>query len=373
MAEKFSLKDHLFNAQTLGRLAAEFAAGVPGFEAERFVSEALSGFPERELMARLDWMADCLEGQLAPDFPTMADQLEAAMPPLLDPSLTDDDFGHFIHAVPGILAVRHGLEDHRTRALDLLYEATKRFSMEFYIRPFLNRWPEETLARLRMWMVDENYHVRRLVSEGTRPRLPWAKAVDLSSDQTLPLLDALHGDATRYVTRSVSNHLNDIAKFDPELVLKTLARWAKEVRQNAKEMDWMTRHALRTLVKQGHAGALEMLGYRADVPVRAALSLGADTYAIGGRVQIAVTLAADQDLPVMVDYRLEFARAGGKTAQKVFKLKAGKIAAGKPLSLSKNHHLKGDATTFTLHPGAHRVILQVNGVDVAEAGFALTG
>ncbi len=372
MAEKFSLKDHLFNAETLRQLAAEFAAGVPGFDEDQFVQEALAGFPSRELMARMEWMADCLEGQLAADFPTMADQLQAAMPPALDPAKTDDDFGHFIHAMPGILAVRHGLEDHRDRALDLLYEATQRFSMEFYIRAFLNRWPEQTLARLARWAEDENYHLRRLVSEGTRPKLPWAKAVTLTTDQTLPLLDTLHADPTRYVTRSVANHLNDIAKTQADFVVSTLQSWAKQGRQNDKELAWMTRHALRTLVKQGHAGALQMLGYRRDVPVRANLELGAQRYRIGERLEISCTLGADQDLPVMVDYRVVFARAQGKTAEKVFKLKVSQIAAGKPLKLSKNHNLKGDATTFTLYPGVHRVILQVNGVDVADAAFDLT-
>ena len=133
----------------------------------------------------------------------------------------------------------------------------------------------------------------------------------------------------------------------------------------------MTRHSLRTLVKQGDKGALNLLGYREDVPVNAALSLGTESYRIGERLEIACTLSADQDLPVMVDYRIVFARAGGKTAEKVFKLKVGKITAGKPLDLKKAHHLKGDATTFTLYPGTHRVILQVNGVDVAETGFEL--
>ncbi len=371
MAEKFSLKDHLFNPETVGRLAAEYAAGVPGFDADRFAKEALSGFAERELLARMEWMADCLETQLASDFPTMADQLEAAMPPQLDPSLKDDDFGHFIHGLPGILAVRHGLEDHRDRALDLLHEATRRFSMEFYIRPFLNRWPTETLARLAEWAGDENYHVRRLVSEGTRPKLPWAKAVTLSTDQTVPLLNKLYADDTRYVTRSVANHLNDIAKKDPELVVSLLADWAAAGQQDAKEMGWITRHALRTLVKNGHAGSLKLLGYRGDIAVKAALDLGAATYAIGDQLQVAATLEAPQDLPVIVDYRLTFARPGGKSAEKVFKLKVGQITKGKPLALKKAHRLKGDATTFTLHPGPHRVVLQVNGNDVAEAAFDL--
>ena len=371
MAEKFLLKDHLFNPRTVGQLAAEYAAGIPGFDGERFAQEALSGFAERELLQRLEWMADCLEPQLAPDFPTMADQLQAAMPAPLDPMRTDDDFGQFIHALPGILAVRHGLEDHRERALDLLYEATKRFSMEFYIRPFLNRWPDETLARLQVWAEDDHYHVRRLVSEGTRPRLPWAKAVRLGTEQTLPLLERLHGDPTRFVTRSVANHLNDIAKKQPDLVCETLKRWRDTDAQQKKEMGWMTRHALRTLIKDGHPGALSLLGYRGDVPVQATLDLGGRAYRIGDRFRVACSLTCAQELPVIVDYRLVFHRPGGKSAEKVFKLKSGQIMEGKALELAKQHHLKGDATTFTLHPGPHEVILQVNGKDVARAGFDL--
>ncbi|MBD3663540.1 hypothetical protein [Sulfitobacter aestuariivivens] len=371
MAEKFSLKDHLFNPETVGRLAAEYAAGVPNFDPERFIREALSGFENRELLARMEWMADCLEAQLAEDFPTLAHQLEAAMPMPLSPAKSDDDFGHFIHGLPGILAVRHGLGEHRERALDLLHAATQRFSMEFYIRPFLNHWPEQTLSRLAVWASDENYHVRRLVSEGTRPKLPWAKAVTLTTAQTMPLLDKLHADPTRYVTRSVANHLNDITKTHPELVLEVMKKWAKAKRQNSVELGWMTRHALRTLVKQGHQGALSHLGYRGDVPVRAALTLGAESYKIGDVLPVACILKAEQDLPVIVDYRLMFARPQGKTAQKVFKLKVAKVTKGTPLELKKNHRLKGDATTFTLHPGPHRVVLQVNGVDVADAGFDL--
>jgi 3-methyladenine DNA glycosylase AlkC len=372
MAEKFSLKDHLFNPKTVAQLAGEYAAALPSFDAEKFQSDALSGFASRELMARMDWMADCLEGQLADDFPTMADQLEAALATPLDPHLTDDDFGHFIHALPGILAVRHGLEDHRDQALDLLYAATQRFSMEFYIRAFLNHWPEETLARMAVWVRDKNYHVRRLVSEGTRPKLPWAKAVRLTSYQTVPLLDALHADPTRYVTRSVANHLNDITKYDPDLVIDTLARWAKEGRQEAKELAWITRHALRTLVKQGHSGALALLGYRGDIAVQAKLALSQNRYAIGDVLAVTCQLTADTALPVIVDYRLVFARPGGKSAEKVFKLKVGEIATGKPLLLKKNHRLKGDATTFSLYPGPHEIVVQVNGVDVARAAFELT-
>ncbi len=371
MAEKFSLKDQLFNAQTVGQLASEYASGIPGFDADRYVSDCLSGFSERELMARMDWMADCAEQQLSHDFLTMADQLEAAMPPILDPNKSDDDFGHFIYAIPGILAVRHGLEDHRERALDLLYAATQRFSMEFYIRPFINRWPEDTIARLKRWSSDENYHVRRLVSEGTRPKLPWAKAVQIGTDVTVPLLDHLHSDPTRYVTRSVSNHLNDIAKFDPDAVLDALARWRDKGAQTAKELDWMTRHSLRTLIKDGHPGAMRALGYRSDLEVNARLSLSSDPVKIDGALVFSAEITTPDVEPVIVDYVLHLTKAGGQMAPKVFKLKVGKTKAGQAYKVQKTHKLKGNATTFKLYPGPARLTLQVNGQHVAEASFDL--
>ncbi len=371
MAQGFSLKDQLFNADSIGDLAAEFAAGVPGFDPDRFHADVMAGLAERELLARLDWIADCLEPLLSPDFPTMADRLEAAMPPELDPDLRDDDFGRFIHAVPGILAVRHGLEAHRDRALDLLHAATKRFSMEFYIRPFLNRWPEETLAQLEAWAGDANYHVRRLVSEGTRPKLPWAANIEMDPMVPLPLLDRLHADPTRYVTRSVANHLNDIAKISPDTVVERLAKWHGADQQTAKELDWMTRHALRTLVKDGHGGALALLGYHPNLDVDANLTLGATSVRIGDALAITCTLLTQAPRKVLVDYVLHFHRPSGRPGRKVFKLKQGQTKAREPLTLKKSHPLKGNATTFTLHPGPHRIELQVNGRIVAEADFDL--
>lgn len=371
MPRNVSLKDQLFNADTLRRLAEEYAAALPGIGAPALCEEMLAGVPERSLMASLDWFADCLEPHLAGDFPTMAAQLEAAMPAPLDPGRTDDDFGHFIHAVPGVLAVRHGLEDHRERALDLLHAATRRFSMEYAIRAFLNRWPDETLTRLEAWARDDSYHVRRLASEGTRPRLPWGKAVGLAPEQTLPLLDRLHADPTRFVTRSVANHLNDLTRIDPDAVIGRLRDWRSRGEQARAELDWMTRHALRTLVKAGHGGALGLLGYRPDVDLVARLTLPVEPVPIGGVLPVTCTLEAAEGAPVLVDYRIRFARPGGKHAEKVFKLGRARVAARETLALRKEHRLKGDATTFRLHPGDHLVTLQVNGVDRASAGFRL--
>lgn len=362
------LKDELFNAGSIADLAAEFSV-LPGFDAPRFQADALAGLQSRGLMQRMDWLATCLEAQLPQRFPAMAEALEAAMPPILDPTRTDDDFGRFIHAVPGILAVRHGLKDHHDRALDLLEAATQRFSMEFYIRPFINRWPEDTLARLERWVAHDNYHVRRLVSEGTRPRLPWAKNIWLDPSVPVRFLDALHADPTRFVTRSVANHMNDLSRAAPDLVLARLRAWSAEGRQAPRELDWITRHALRTAVKRGEPGALTLLGYAQDREISVSLSLTPDPVAIGDAVEVSVTLEAAEDLPLLVDYRLRFHRPNGRGGEKVFKLKTARLRAGVPVTLSKRHKLKGGASTFTLHPGPHRVVVQVNGQDRAEGRF----
>ncbi|MBY6005723.1 hypothetical protein KUV62_17515 [Salipiger bermudensis] len=363
----FSLADQLFNAESAGALAQE-ASALPGFDPGRFLDFVLPRFQGLGVHARLAVLADGLEAQLPSDFRAMAEALEAMLPEPLDPARKDDDFGRFIHAVHGVLAARHGIE-HPERALDLLHAATQRFSMEYAIRPFLNRWPDLVLARMQDWACDPHYHVRRLVSEGTRPKLPWGIGISLDPRAPLPLLDLLQADDTRFVTRSVANHLNDLGKTHPEAVLDRLSAWRDAGTQEPRERDWIARHALRTAVKRGEPGALALLGYHPDIALSARLEIP-PALRIGEVLDIAATLESPERAPVLVDYRLRFARPKG-SAEKVFKLKAAELAPGKPLTLGKRHRMKGDATTFRLHPGPHAVILQVNGRDVAEADFTL--
>ena len=372
MAEKFSLKDDLFNPDTVARLGQHFEdAGV--FAAKPFVDQVLAGMAPLELKARINWIAEVLADHLPAEFPAAADAIGAALPPPLDPRLRDDDFGHFIYAPLGVYVENHGLEGYLDQSLDLLAAITQRFSMEFSIRAFLNRYPDETLERMHDWISHDHYHVRRLVSEGTRPKQPWGQGIGLTAQQTLPLLDQLHGDRTRFVTRSVANHLNDITKSSPGLVLDRLATWQKQDDQSAKELLWMRKHALRGLIKAGHPGAMTHLGYQPTVKVTVSdFSITPDTVARGDAAQVSVTLTTRHDAPLIVDYVIDFVKSNGKTAPKVFKLKVLDAKAGKPVTLTKRHVFKDNATTFTLHPGPHRAHVQVNGRVIASEPFTLT-
>ncbi len=370
MAQNFSLKDQLFNAEKTRYLAGLFAAADPSFDAEAFEAQVMSRLLDLELKERMVWVADCLQTAVPGDLPTIAPTLLRALPPPLDPTKSDDDFGDFIFAPLGDWVVAVGL-DHPDLALDVLEELTQRFSMEWAIRPFLNRHQEMVMVRMRTWCDHNSYHVRRLVSEGTRPRLPWGQAVGLQLTDPLPLLDRLHADNTRYVTRSVANHLNDITKKDPDLVLGRLQSWTDQEQQEVDELRWMTSHTLRGLVKSGHPGAMKMLGYDPDAEVAVAIEVIGDAK-IGSALEFSVSLDGHGEQPVLVDYIIHFQRPGGKTSPKVHKLKQAALQDG-ALTLAKKHKLKGDATTFKLVPGAHRLEIQVNGKVRAGVDFELLG
>lgn len=370
MASGYSLKDQLFNLEKTRYLAGLFAGAAPNFQAARFEAEVMAGLLPLELKARLNWIAEVLGRHLPGPLPEVAPILLRALPPPLDPAKTDDDFGDFIFAPLGEFVVARGLSDHPELALDLLAELTQRFSMEWAIRPFLNQHQALTLERMQDWTRHPSYHVRRLVSEGTRPRLPWGQGVTLALTDPLPLLDHLHRDPTRYVTRSVANHLNDIAKKDPDLVLDCLERWQGMGQQQDKELNWLTAHACRGLVKSGHGRALRLLGYDPEVEVTVNLALKGEKVRIGGVIDFGVEVSGVSDVPVIIDYIIIFHRVSGKSSQKVFKIKKSHLKDGK-LNIEKSHRLKGDATTFKLHPGPHLLQILVNGQVRAQRSFDL--
>ncbi len=369
----FSLKDHLFNRQRVEYLASLFSAADPSFDTAGFVADTLQGFKALELKQRIAKIASTLEQYLDQDFRKAAKQIVAALPSPLDPTRSDDDFGDFIFAPLGEYVVRCGSQPaHLQLSLQTLKQLTMRFSMEDAIRFFIKSHPEQTLAQLNKWANDKNYHVRRLVSEGTRPLLPWSGRISLATEISLGLLDTLHADPTRYVTRSVANHLNDIAKSDPELVLSALQRWQGLGKQRDEELQWMTRHALRTLVKQGDSRALQLLGFHPRPAIDVSqFALTRQEIRPGEAIEFSFDLTARRRESLVIDYVIDFVKANGKYAPKVFKIKQVEIAASQQLHIRKRHPFRANATTFSLYPGTHHLTLQINGQAHGMLAFEL--
>lgn len=371
---EFLLKDQLFNRQKVAYLASLLAAQEPAFDQRQFVARVMKTLPTLELKQRILLIAETLREHLPRHYPDAVRQIVASLPPPLDAAKTDDDFGDFILAPLGTYVASYGLQkEHLALSLSALREITQRFSMEDALRAFLREFPQETLGELARWAQDPNYHVRRLVSESTRPRLPWSGRIDLPPEVTLPLLETLHADRTRYVTRSVANHLNDLSKTDPELAVQTLQRWHDRARQDPDELRWLTRHALRTLVKQGHAGALRLLGFDPAPQLSVGeLRLAQTRLRPGETLQFSVEISALRDESVVVDYVIDFVKAGGKRSAKVFKAATFSLSQGETRTVSKNHKLHAQATTYQLYAGEHRLTLQINGRPVASKPFRVT-
>jgi 3-methyladenine DNA glycosylase AlkC len=359
MAEKLKT---FFGEAMVRAIAAEIRAVYPAFAATRFVREGLTGLEALELTARAGHVATVLDRHLPAEFPEAARILVASLGPELDGS---DSFGFapFRYLPHVIFAARRGLH-HFEAAMHLQHELTRRFTAEFSIRAYLETQPERTLARLRRWASDPSVHVRRLVSEGTRPRLPWApqlKAFRADPTAVLALLDLLKDDPELYVRRSVANNLNDIGKDHPDRLVETCRQWSRGA---SPERSWIIGHALRSLVKRGHPGALGLLGFAAAPRVRvdrARISPG--RVRLGGKLRFSLdlvsTAARPQDL--LADFTVHFVKASGKTAPKVFKLRRLVLPAKGRLSLEGRVSF-ADLTTRRHYPGLHRLDLLLNGV-----------
>lgn len=253
----------LFGRHAVALLAESFADAHDGFPAKAFARQALAGLDALELMPRATHLARVLAAHLPQDPADATRVLIAAMGPELG-STAGNGLAVFFY-LPHVRLIQHHLIDDFAHGMRANYEVTKRFSAEFSLRPYLLRYPEESLARLRGWARDANPHVRRLVSEGTRPRLPWAERLQpfqRDPGPTLALLELLKDDPELYVRRSVANHLGDIAKDHPRVAFATCARWLDEVRTaeptRAGNRRWLVRHAVRLPAQQGVAAALRL-------------------------------------------------------------------------------------------------------------------
>jgi 3-methyladenine DNA glycosylase AlkC len=374
MAEPFK---NWIDAALVDTAAAHLARAWRGFPRQRFVQLATTGLTARELKGRVQHVAAALAATLPVDFAAAADVIEASLAPARD----DTELkalqpgpaglaGWIVWPLTEFVAAR-GLP-HPERALAALHALTQRLTAEFGLRPFLVAHEALTFATLQRWVRDPSPHVRRLVSEGSRPRLPWGLRLQrlcVDPSPTLPLLRELQDDPSDYVRRSVANHLNDIAKDHPDVVVDWLAAHLPDAPPARRAL---LHRASRTLVKRGHRGALAAWGVDAPFRGAVAFAVAPQRVAIGGAMDLQVELraaAGGGPQRLVVDYVVR--RDGSASKQpKVWKGWTVELAAGAALPLRKRHSWR-PTTVRVDRPGRHVVELRINGAAVAHAAFTL--
>ena len=364
------MKDGL-GAAAVERIAESLNQTVPSFQKKRFIADAIKGIEALELKDRVRHLIGVLNGYLPEDFEETADVLIRLKDNWL-PGDPDDNLGGFA-AWPIIDYVGgHGL-GHPEKALEVLRELTTMFSAEFAIRPFIINHFDTTYSALGTWASDPDEHVRRLVSEGSRPRLPWGQQLPQfikDPSPIFPLLEKLKDDPSEYVRRSVANNLNDISKDHPETVIARCKKWQKGA---SKEREWIIRHATRTLVKAGHPDVFGLLGFTDKPKLNVqSLNVSPKTLELGGTLEFCAALhsTAKKKQRVVVDYAIHHMRANGTTSPKVFKFRTLEIEPGKTVELAKRHAIK-PITTRKYYAGEHAVEILINGKTFGRAPFTL--
>jgi len=367
------------------RIAAMLARAEPAFASRAFVASALRGYEALELLPRARHIARAMHAHLPADFGRALALVLRSLGPPAD-GVTGQGMAPFVYLPHVYWVAEHGI-DHFDASVAAMHAITQRMSFEFGIRPFLDRYPEPMLEVLRRWAEDPSPLVRRLVSEGTRPRLPWAPRLRVFGRDPRPvlaLLERLRDDPDESVRRSVANHLNDLGREDPARLVALCTDWARDAPPQRLRL---VRHALRSLVKAGDPHALTVLGYgrRAEVRLRDARIEPARP-TVGGTVAIAFELESTgtRRQRVLVDLRVIDARAPGRPRAlgagaaeasdegrvRVFKLTAATLAPGEVLTLRKRLSLR-PMSTRTHHPGRHAVEALVNGVPIPVGRFEL--
>lgn len=364
------MKD-IFDLALVREIAAALLVADASFDADAFVERSMDGLSRLELTGRAAHIADALHDYLPEQFSEAAAVIEASLGPELP--ATGEIGRAALRYMPHVLFVqKHGIDDFES-AMRIQAELTRRFTAEFSIRAFLVRYPERTYEQMLAWADDDNAHLRRLASEGTRPRLPWAprlRAFQKDPRPVLELLERLRDDPVLYVRRSVANNLNDIAKDHPALVIETCRRWMKN---SSEERTWTVRRALRSLVTASNRDAISILGGTHNPSVcLSGITVTPQRVTLGGatRVSFEVKNTARQEQHLLIGYAVHFVKANGSTRAKVFKLRSLTMQPGEKVTFSFTVSL-AIMTTRRHFPGHHRIDAIINGEVHPLGGFDL--
>jgi 3-methyladenine DNA glycosylase AlkC len=265
-----------------------------------------------------------------------------------------------------------------TYGLDAFADAVKAFelvtqfvSCEFAVRPFILKYGQRMIDEMVVWSTHESPKVRRLATEGSRPRLPWAMAIPaLKKDPSpiLPILENLKNDPSESVRRSVANNLNDISKDHPAVVIAIAAKW-KGV---TKETDSLIKHGCRTLLKQGHVEVLNHYGLESKNIAVDELQVLTPEVKIGDSLEFSFKLINQNSgqHTIRLEYGIYYQKANGLQARKVFKISEKVYQPNDVVQIQRKQSFKL-ITTRKFHTGAHQISIIVNGEEKQFKAFEL--
>jgi len=351
-----------FNPALFDDLADRLSLAYPPFDRAAFIEQAAHDLDALSLTQRMTQTCRAAQSCLPSDFRPAVEVLRQVAPAYK---------GQFVGMFMPEFVATYGLED-RDYALNALEYFTRYSSSEFAIRHFLRADFDHTIGVMMDWARSDNEHVRRLASEGARPRLPWSFNLDRLIENPAPvrpILEALKSDDALYVRKSVANHLNDISKDHPETMLDWITSWDLSDTRTA----WIAKRAARSLIKAGHPRSFAIFGFEADPAVAVSeFQLSSNRVRIGGEIRFSFALRSKARRPqkLAVDYAVHYQKKNGRMSPKVFKLKEFTLPAGETTAFTRLHRF-ADLTTRRHHAGRHAVELLVNGTSCGKRAFTL--
>lgn len=377
MAEPFK---NIYNEQCLDRFTKDLQRVVDGLDAREFVSHVMDAeWENREYKQRIRHMATVLHTFLPHDYKEATSKilelLDCVKQTLPDFSRIDDTKFQLLTLeygpVLGDYIEQYGLDDYET-SVKAIEKITQFTSCEFAVRPFIIKYPDRMMAQMLAWSGHPHWGVRRLASEGCRPRLPWAMALPhlkANPAPILPILENLKNDPSRFVRLSVANNLNDIAKDNPRTVIDLAKRWKGE----SEKTDWVVKHGCRTLLKQGNAEVMKLFGFDSVEHIGIEdFHIASPRVSIGDSLEFAFNLVNHHDkrTKIRLEYAVYYQKANGTLAKKVHKISEKEYAGHSTTPVSRKHSFRV-VTTRKLHPGLHQVAVVINGNESQRHDFNL--
>ena len=354
-----------YNKAFYDKLSTAFEKHYPSFNRKKFLALIFDEqWDNRELKERMHHTAVVIHSILSGSYAEKIVILNQ-IAPYCDDGFLGILFPDFVQT--------YGLEEaNKEVSINALEHFTQYSSSEFAVRPFIIKYTDEMMAKMTEWTKHENHHVRRLASEGCRPRLPWAMglpAFKKDPSLILPILEILKDDVSEYVRRSVANNLNDISKDHPDLVLKMAANWLGK----SKEVDWVVKHACRTLLKQGNSQAMRLFGFAAPDNIQITnLQIENSLITIGEETHFSFTLtnSTKTTTKLRLEYGIYYMKSNGKQNRKVFKISEKEYKANANETIRKKQHFK-NLTTRKHYEGEHKLSVIINGIEKEIVIFSL--